>query len=60
MVNVKIVNGFMKKKIYSIPQVEVEQINMSSALLVGSPDNTDFTPGDPVQPGAPRRRDMVF
>ena len=57
MVNVKIVNGFMKKKIYSIPQVEVEQINMCNTLLTESPVA-------PVPPhpgvGIPSRRDMVF
>ena len=47
----------MKKKIYSIPQVEVEQINMCNTLLTESPV-------EPVPPhpgvGIPSRRDMVF
>ena len=55
MVNGKMVNGFMEKKVYNSPQIEVEKINLSAAVLVGSPDSTDFTPGDPVHPGAPKR-----
>jgi hypothetical protein len=49
----------MAKKIYSTPLMEVEQVNLSSCLLDGSP----IVPPVPVppHPGAPQRhRTPVF
>ena len=53
MVNDKIVNDFMEKKIYITPLMEVQQINLTQCLLDGSP----ITPSIPVppHPGAPGR-----
>lgn len=47
----------MAKKIYSAPLMEVEQVNLSSCLLDGSP----IVPVPPIGPGAPKRhRTPVF
>ena len=58
MVNDKMVNGFMEKKIYITPLMEVQQVNLTQCLLDGSP----ITPPIPVppHPGAPGRRSPVF
>ncbi len=59
MVNDKMVNGFMKKKIYNTPLTEVEKIYLGVSVLAGSPpDGTD--PATPPHPGAPKRRTPVF
>lgn len=53
----------MKKKIYSTPLMEVEQINLSKCLLDASPANssTDSLPVTPPGPaGATQRRTPVF
>lgn len=55
MVNDKMVNGFMEKKIYITPLMEVQQINLTQCLLDGSP----IIPVPP-HPGAPGRRSPVF
>ena len=48
----------MAKKIYSTPLMEVEQVNLSSCLLDGSPI---VPPPVPPHPGAPQRhRTPVF
>ena len=43
----------MEKKVYMMPLTEVEEVNLSAALLVGSPEDTPMP--DPNHPGAPRR-----
>lgn len=43
----------MEKKVYMIPLTEVEEVNLSAAVLVGSPEDTPMP--DPSHPGAPRR-----
>jgi len=50
----------MKKRIYSTPLSEVEELKFSTVVLAGSiPD--DVTPPPPGwQPGAPKRRTPVF
>ena len=58
MVNDKMVNGFMEKKLYNAPLMEVSQINLSSCILDGSPV-ADPLPVPP-HPGAPKRRTPVF
>ncbi len=42
----------MEKKVYMMPLIEVEKINLSSAVLVGSPDGTPVPPPGPS--GAPK------
>ena len=53
MVNDKIVNDFMEKKIYNVPLIEVSKIVAKGMVLAGSP----ITPSIPVppHPGAPGR-----
>ena len=46
-------NVIMEKKVYNSPQIEVEKINLSAAVLVGSPEDTPMP--DPSHPGAPKR-----
>ena len=62
MVNDKMVNGFMEKKLYNAPLMEVSQINLSSCILDGSPtpDPDPVIPIPPLGPGAPKRRTPVF
>ncbi len=44
----------MEKKVYMMPLIEVEEVNLSAAVLAGSP--YDSSPmSDPSHPGAPRR-----
>ena len=57
MVNDKMVNGFMEKKLYIAPLMEVSQINLSSCILDGS---LVELPTPPIGPGAPKRRTPVF
>jgi hypothetical protein len=45
----------MEKKVYMMPLIEVEKINLSIAVLAGSPDDSSPMP-DPSHPGAPKRR----
>ena len=59
MVNDKMVNGFMEKKLYTAPLMEVAQINLSSCILDGSPV-VDPRPIPPLGPGAPKHRTPVF
>ena len=58
MVNDKMVNGFMEKKIYITPIMEIQQVNLTQCLLDGSP--VDPLPTPPIGPGAPKRRTPVF
>jgi hypothetical protein len=58
MVNDKMVNGFMKKKIYITPLMEIQQVNLTQCLLDGSPVE-DPRPIPPIGP-APARRSPVF
>lgn len=44
----------MEKKVYMMPLTEVEEVNLSAALLIGSPDDSSPMP-DPSHPGAPKR-----
>lgn len=57
MVNDKMVNGFMEKKIYITPLMEVQQVTLTQCLLDGSP--VDPRPIPPIGP-APARRSPVF
>jgi hypothetical protein len=57
MVNDKMVNGFMEKKIYITPLMEIQQVNLTQCLLDGSP--VDPRPIPPIGP-APVRRSPVF
>ena len=43
----------MEKKVYMMPLIEVEKINLSTAVLIGSPTDSDPMP-DPSHPGAPK------
>lgn len=45
----------MEKKVYMMPLIEVEKINLSIAVLAGSPDDSSPMP-PPIHPGAPKRR----
>lgn len=45
----------MEKRIYISPLTEVEQINMSTAVLTGSPTDDWSMSGGPSHPGAPKR-----
>lgn len=45
----------MKKQIYISPLTEVEQINMSTAVLTGSPTEEWGMGSGPSHPGAPKR-----
>lgn len=47
----------MEKKLYNSPLMEVQQINLSSCILDGSPVTL---PIPPIGPGAQRRRTPVF
>ncbi len=59
MVNDKMVNGFMEKKLYNCPFVEVEKLKLSGVLLA-SPQGDD-TPLPPLDPGlAPKRTPDMF
>lgn len=49
----------METKRYMKPLIEVEKINLSAAVLIGSPTDSDPMP-DPSHPGAPRHRTPVF
>lgn len=49
----------MEKKVYMMPLTEVEEVNLSAALLIGSPDDSSPMP-NPSHPGAPKRRTPVF
>lgn len=42
----------MEKKVYMMPLTEVEKVNLSAAVLVGSPEDTPMP--DPSHPGAPK------
>lgn len=44
----------MEKKVYMMPLTEVEEVNLSAAVLAGSPDDSSPMP-DPSHPGAPKR-----
>lgn len=44
----------MNKKQYIFPLTEVEQINMSTAVLTGSPTDEWSMGGGPSHPGAPK------
>lgn len=46
----------MEKKLYKIPLVEVEKINLSNSLLTGSP--VDPHPVPPIGP-APSRGEII-
>ena len=60
MVNDKMVNGFMKKKLYIIPLTEVASVKMSGVILT-SPEPSVAGPQPPQGPaGAPARRTEVF
>lgn len=50
----------MNKKQYIFPLTEVEQINMSTAVLTGSPTEDWNMSSGPNQPGAPKRRTEPF
>lgn len=53
----------MKKKVYSTPLMEVEQINLSKCLLDASPVTppTDTHPDLPIGPGAaPKHNTPAF
>ncbi len=52
------VNGFMEKKIYIAPLMEIQQVNLTQCLLDGSPVE-DPRPIPPIGP-APARRSPVF
>ena len=59
MVNDKMVNGFMEKRLYMSPLMEVATISLSKCLLDGSPV-VDPHPVPPVGPGAPKRTPDMF
>lgn len=51
----------MEKKIYMSPLTEVARINMSSAILTGSPTDSNWSMGsNPGHPGAPGRKMPVL
>ena len=51
----------MEKKLYISPLIEVAKVNMSTAVLTGSPTNDEWNmSSDPSHPGAPRHRTPVF
>ena len=55
MVNEKLVNSFMKKRIYNSPQTEITHLNALNGIMKTSIDPLS-------DPGslAPKRRDSVF
>ena len=48
MVNDKMVNDFMEKKIYNAPLMEIQQVNLTQCLLDGSPDLRPIPPIGPA------------
>ena len=56
MVNDKMVNSFMEKKLYNTPQTEVLQLETSVIMEAFGPASA---PKDPFA-GAPKRRTKVF
>lgn len=50
----------MNKKQYIFPLTEVANVNMSGAVLTGSPTDEWSMDSNPSHPGAPKRRTPVF
>ena len=57
MVNDKMVNCFMEKKLYNSPLIEVAEVTVKGVLLA-SPDDTPTPPIDPGMSPIPSRENF--